>query len=751
MADLDIDSSITVRARNKMYGKLQIMSIGRADLNASINTIVHSNLSSSIQIPPHNRMFGKMVVSSVAIKDVDSSIGLRLPNDLSSAIRIAPHNKMYGALEVILPPLTTVTLDAISDSYVRELRPNQNFGATQDMFVGKSLSGETYRSLLFFDILTIPPVMTIKSAKLILQHANPHDTQNVIGFYDAIGDWTENGVTWANQPVSGDLLQSGNSGVGQTTVEIDFTDPVTEWHKGIRENNGFIMKMVDQFYLSTARYHTTEYSPKRPKLVIEYFDPTVNTFGSTFRQSSITVVRAGSIEVDSALTVRSNNYIWEQDASILVRDPKERPGSLTVSRPDLDSSILVVKSDKSDLDSSVTIMSANYTELDTVLHVSTPEISSSIYVRPYSDLSSSMTSKAQDVNDLTSSISVNRQEMDGSIYVRAFSDINASITARAKGTSDLDGVIVSNKPDLYSDIYVRPYNDLTSSVIARRSDISNLDSSIAASRPDMTGQAYVRYRSEVLSEVTVIGNSVADLTGVIHIPYSVPSSLQVWYVSVKDGSLSVSRPNMDGSLFVMQPYDETSSVSIRRSALLDLDGDLSVRRSADSDLSSSVSVRVVANNDQDSSVDVFYTSNLDASISVNRYDQLDVNSSISIRTSDLNDLESTTYVKFTDDITGDLFVRTDSANDLDSSISVRLDDISDITATINVFMKEELVGSITVKRKDVYDIPTTIVLRFNDDIDSDITIIPMPSGNSDLTSSITIQVEMADGAYAFIM
>jgi hypothetical protein len=103
--------------------------------------------------------------------------------------------------------LELVTLYSIADACVIQGYPSVNFGNNSDMWSGYDDSldpdGEIVRSLIKFDIASLPAGKTIQSATLRLYLINSWDfpgryrrTQT----YRVTSNWLEGGVTWNNGP-----------------------------------------------------------------------------------------------------------------------------------------------------------------------------------------------------------------------------------------------------------------------------------------------------------------------------------------------------------------------------------------------------------------------------------------------------------------------------------------------------------------------------------------------------------------------
>lgn len=138
------------------------------------------------------------------------------------------------------------------DAYIAQWFPTRNFGAVPYLYVSRyEQAGDVYRSLVQFDLCSlfcnsIPPNSCIDHACLELWiYRNEIQAGSInLNVYRILQTWSENQVTWNNQPLIGssaDGTQSvaaGDSG----KIEIDITDLAEGWYKGTIVNNGLLIK-----------------------------------------------------------------------------------------------------------------------------------------------------------------------------------------------------------------------------------------------------------------------------------------------------------------------------------------------------------------------------------------------------------------------------------------------------------------------------------------------------------------------------
>jgi hypothetical protein len=195
---------------------------------------------------------------------------------------------LVAALGLLAPPAaaqTTVTLTPVKDTYLQDVNPGANFGASVDVWFGRgSFFGlGNIRTLVEFDLTSLPPhPLAIKSATF---SAYQHSTEAAAGGLDcelhaATSPWTEAGATWNNQPAY-DARVWDSASVGDSFytgwIDWDATALVREHVAGSLTNLGWFFRMqIESAGASRLGYfHSSEYGAdpqKRLRLVVELYD-----------------------------------------------------------------------------------------------------------------------------------------------------------------------------------------------------------------------------------------------------------------------------------------------------------------------------------------------------------------------------------------------------------------------------------------------------------------------------------------------
>lgn len=173
----------------------------------------------------------------------------------------------------------TVTLYSIGDACILEGYPTANTGNTVDMWVGYDdylePDGKIVRSLVRFDLSSIPSGASITSATLRLYLVNSWDypgKTRTITTYRIASSWSESSVTWNNKPSYAESY--GSAGVthgADVWYSFDVTNLVRGWVNGTWPNYGIMLRGPEWSGTDSSwKAFGTKESSYRPQLVITY-------------------------------------------------------------------------------------------------------------------------------------------------------------------------------------------------------------------------------------------------------------------------------------------------------------------------------------------------------------------------------------------------------------------------------------------------------------------------------------------------
>jgi hypothetical protein len=312
-----------------------------------------------------NKMTGRFIVWGSGGSNLPARITVVENNDLRARISIRPQNKLTGRFDVVDRPLDTYTFQPIKDSTIRSSVPTLNYGSENSMLIGfDSNSNEKFRSLIEFDISSLPTGKDFKRAVLKLQNSySPVDIS--ISIYVSEDRWAEKDVTWSNQPRSGIKVAEYTILAHQTETAIDISSIVQKWYDKTVTNYGLYIIATNEDTPGLTQFGTRE-SLTPPVLEVSFYKE-VSSAGVAKLPSSITVRVAGESSLRSTIRVNSKN-LREAIPAVIAIHKKSGDSSLPAvlqvkgrGFQNLNGSVTILKKDgSSDLPSSIKILKHEY-------------------------------------------------------------------------------------------------------------------------------------------------------------------------------------------------------------------------------------------------------------------------------------------------------------------------------------------------------------------------------------------------------
>jgi len=146
--------------------------------------------------------------------------------------------------------MATKVFTPTDNVYISEYYYYQNFSGSSSLYCGQyDGSGDIYRSILRFDLESLPASCSITDAKLkLFIHRNDAPSvSRAINVYQALSYVPQNTVTYANQPLSPVSPEASVtiSSELDTYLEFDLTNLVKGWYTGSIPNNGIVLKGLE--------------------------------------------------------------------------------------------------------------------------------------------------------------------------------------------------------------------------------------------------------------------------------------------------------------------------------------------------------------------------------------------------------------------------------------------------------------------------------------------------------------------------
>lgn len=504
---------LTLSISNDLTGTISIRSnyIGMPNngyqLNSNAYVLNRFDLPATFYVPPNGFVVSSATVKSIYWNYLSSTIDVKGTDSIPSTIFVPPYGNV-SVIGTILPiPRIHKTVVPIEDAFVRSSVPKFNYGKEQELLAGyDSLNNESYQSFFKFvlpsDIQQNPKKLTAKLKLYFKQQTSIN-----LNIYETTNDWSEEGITWDNQPEVVSLIKniSIENAVGYR--EIDLSEKVLQWINDSAEQKSILITSEDNDF---ARFSSREFSSK-PSLEIEYNDPTITSIGLFDFDSNLSVSVKKNSNLNSKINIKNNFRIEDMQSNITVINRSQFITTIAVNRPDLSSNLIIKQNNYGEVNSSISVRSKNLYDIRGFIGVNKQEVSSNVKVRRYdiSDLNATTVIRQQSKNDLTSKFSVKREGIPSLIKVYNINDIYSSIVIRSNVDSNLNSNIIVKQTkdvDLGSSIRVYKNSDiqgnirvlsgyLASHITVPHDAVSNVKSSI---------QVRVRFANDV-ETVLIVG------------------------------------------------------------------------------------------------------------------------------------------------------------------------------------------------------------------------------------------------------
>jgi hypothetical protein len=134
--------------------------------------------------------------------------------------------------------------EASADAVIESTDPNTNFGTQPWLFTFGSGPGfdVVMRSLIAFDLATIPTGASIQGAFLNVRMVDQAGVDFGVEVHEVLVSWSETGVTWNNQPSFSSDIEASLGFQGLTWWRFDVTALVQHWVTEPTTNHGLLLK-----------------------------------------------------------------------------------------------------------------------------------------------------------------------------------------------------------------------------------------------------------------------------------------------------------------------------------------------------------------------------------------------------------------------------------------------------------------------------------------------------------------------------
>jgi hypothetical protein len=159
-----------------------------------------------------------------------------------------------------------VTVFSNADAWIDQNSSTNNKGTDSILKIQGKSSNNNMRALVRFALPTVPAGCVVQSATLRM-YAASYTNGRTLQALRVNASWTENGVTWSNQPATTGTAATTTSGSGNRQWTV--TSLVQAMYAGT--NNGFLIRDATENSGSyEQQFHAREKGDNRPALVVQF-------------------------------------------------------------------------------------------------------------------------------------------------------------------------------------------------------------------------------------------------------------------------------------------------------------------------------------------------------------------------------------------------------------------------------------------------------------------------------------------------
>jgi parallel beta-helix repeat protein len=160
------------------------------------------------------------------------------------------------------------TMAAVADSWIEQSSPSSNKGTDAILKVMSKSGNANLRALVRFNLPAIPAGCVLDAATLRLYAGSASSSQRTLQALRVNGTaWTENGVTWGNQPATTGAAATTTSGTGYRQWGVA-TLVQAMYSSG--SNNGFLIRDATEGQDAEQQFNAREKGENPPQLVLTF-------------------------------------------------------------------------------------------------------------------------------------------------------------------------------------------------------------------------------------------------------------------------------------------------------------------------------------------------------------------------------------------------------------------------------------------------------------------------------------------------
>lgn len=248
--------------------------------------------------------------------------------------------------------MPSLTFQSSGTTFISQNNPTTNYSSSPLISVGQ-FSGSNYRSIIQFNISSIPINYSINSANLLLYIVR-NDTGSIskqLSVYRILQNYDINTVNYSNQPTIYPIAEGSTTITNElgTVISINVTSIVKNWYSGFSKNYGFLLQgdetKTSLVEFTSASYSINTFSPiltvnTNKGILTIYPSETINTANTLTGSSTISLgTSSGTFAIQNTgtsnkgyvtLQLSNDGTTWIDDLSPIMNLPSLEPGQSVI-------------------------------------------------------------------------------------------------------------------------------------------------------------------------------------------------------------------------------------------------------------------------------------------------------------------------------------------------------------------------------------------------------------------------------------
>lgn len=569
-----------------------------ADILSRISINITEDLIAEATVVVSEYVIAYLQVSLIE-QDTSAKVTVNPITFVNSLVKVPISVEMDITTDIFQPPVETLIITPVQDTYVREARPLVPYGLTQGLVVGNLPEGEL-RSFLDFDLTSMNTLSSMNIEKIVLSIDKVDSIAAEFSIHETYSTWVEATALWASN-ISFDPVPLVNVEVfsGESFVTVDFTSLILQ--KVSVSDLEFNISLISIFgYLQMFSRESS--SP--PKLIVYYTDPNwVGNLDKMETLARLTIKEAARDNIQGYVSLAKH---LQQEAVAEVKYPGILPSGVKVTRRHTMGNVTPVLSDY--LPMASVIRQSKVTDLSALVNNPNQIVTSAARIGYNNDITSKFSIEERDNSYINAQLGINRPFLQSFLSVVKSTLMPASVSVAESGVDEIPVMAKVIKSYLPGTAHPVTSTDVVSKAIVRESDLVDVGAVLDVNKDNLASVVYPRLSTDLVMNAFIKApvndykpsvffitkpNLQAQVAIVVY--DSKPAKI---FIREHDNIPSIvevqpSNSKLAGTIGVREAEFLQAVVTIQRTASKSLPSTVTVRRSDTEEVVSSVVIREI--------------------------------------------------------------------------------------------------------------------------------------------------------------